>query len=378
MIAAVNPEIIIWARERAGLSTQEVADKVKRPLVEVQMWEDGTTVPSYTMLESLAYRHFKIPLAVFFFPEPPEVDDPVGSFRRLPDDEFDRLSPDTRKKIRLAQAYQDSLAELLPPRREQLIHARYGATPSTLPSLAAEVRGHLGVSIATQFSFLSTDSAFKAWRHALELIGIFTFKDSFEDRFISGFCLLSSICPIIMVNNSNAFSRQIFTLAHELGHILLGVYGVTDADESYIELMSEKDRRAEIACNRFAADLVVPLSAFRNAIGKLSPEDPQVINQLASKFSVSREVVLRRLLDDGRIDEDEYERRAVEWNREYLRQKQKTTGGNWYMTRLSYLGESYTRLALDRHRQGAITTPELAGHLNVKARNIGKLREYLG
>lgn len=378
MIVAVNPEIIKWARKRTGLSAQELADKVKRPLAEVQRWEDGTAVPSYTTLETLAYRHFKIPLAVFFFPEPPEVDDPVGNFRRLPDSEFYKLSSDTREKIRMAQAYQDSLAELLPSGGEQPVHARYSATPSTLPALAADVRSYLGLSIGKQFSFRNTDRAFKAWRHALELGGIFTFKDSFDDRFISGFCLLSNICPIIMVNNSNAFSRQIFTLAHELGHILLSVYGITDVDEDYIDLMSEKDRRAEIACNRFAAELLVPLRAFRNAIGKLSPENPQVISQLASRFSVSREVILRRLLDDGRIDEDEYARRASEWNRDYMRRSRETTGGNWYLTRLSYLGEGYTRLAFDRHRQGVISTTELAGHLNVKARNIGKLREHLG
>jgi len=377
MIAAVNPEIIIWARKRTGLSIQELADKVKRPLTEIQRWEDGTTIPSYTTLEALAYRHFKIPLAVFFFPEPPEVDDPVGSFRRLPDSEFDKLSSDTREKIRLAQTYQDSLAELLPSSGEKPIYTRYRATPSTLPSLAEDVRSYLGVSIGRQFSFRSTDAAFKAWRHALEHRGIFTFKDSLDDRFISGFCLLSNICPIIMVNNSNAFSRQIFTLAHELGHILLGVYGITDVDEDYIDFMSEKDRRAEIACNRFAADLLVPLRAFRNELGNLSPADPQVVNQLARRFSVSREVVLRRLLDDGRIDEDEYAKRASEWNRDYMRRRPETPGGNWYLTRLSYLGEGYTRLAFDHHQQGTISTSELAGHLNVKARNIAKLREHL-
>ena len=72
----MNPAILRWARERNGLSIDELAKKVKREPDEVRMWEDGTLVPSYACLEELAYRHLKIPLAVFYFPEPPPLDNP--------------------------------------------------------------------------------------------------------------------------------------------------------------------------------------------------------------------------------------------------------------------------------------------------------------
>lgn len=378
MIASVNPRIITWARERSGLSIEDLASKVKRDPSEVTRWESGHAFPSYGMLEALAYRHLKIPLALFFFPEPPSVDDPVGKFRRLPEFELKRLSSDTRLKIRLAQGYQESLDELLPPEFAPSIHALFRVTASSLPTVASDLRKNLHISLEQQFSFRTSEAALKAWRHALETLGIFAFKDSFQDRFISGFCLLSRRCPIIMLNNSNSFTRQIFTVAHELGHILLGIHGVTDIDETYLDFMSTSDRRAETACNRFAAELLVPLSAFQREVRGLNPKNDSIISDLAERFAVSREVILRRCIDAGLVDADYYRSKVSEWNQDYLRRKPKTPGGDWYLTQLSYLGEGFTRLAFDRYGRGEIGIAQLASHLNVKARNIRNLRSYLG
>ncbi|MRS02646.1 ImmA/IrrE family metallo-endopeptidase, partial [bacterium] len=226
MITAVNPAIIQWARERSGLSLDDLAFLMKRDPDELQQWEDGKLAPSYTTLEDLAYRHFKIPLALFFFPVPPDIDDPTGKFRRLPECELERFSPDTIQKIRSAQAYQDSLEELfVESQTERMIHHDINPIEFTLENLAAKVRKYIGITFKQQFNFRSSNQAFKSWRHALEEAGVFTFKDSFKDRFLSGFCLVHEQYPIIMVNNSNSFTRQIFTLLHELGHILYGVNG---------------------------------------------------------------------------------------------------------------------------------------------------------
>ena len=54
-----------------GLTIEGLATSMKRDPDELCMWESGGKTPSYTSLEELAYRHFHIPLAVFFFSEPP-------------------------------------------------------------------------------------------------------------------------------------------------------------------------------------------------------------------------------------------------------------------------------------------------------------------
>jgi Zn-dependent peptidase ImmA (M78 family)/transcriptional regulator with XRE-family HTH domain len=378
MITAVNPTIIQWARERSGLSLDDLARLLKRDPDELHQWENGESAPSYTTLEDLAYRHFKIPIAVFFFPAPPDVDDPKGSFRRLPEHELERFSRDTIQKIRFAQAYQDSLEDFFidsPP--ERMIHHDISPQGSSLEVLSGKVRKYLGISYKQQFAFRSNDQAFKAWRHALEEAGVFAFKDSFKDRYLSGFCLIHDQFPIIMVNNSNSFTRQIFTLMHELGHILYGVNGVTDIDESYIEYLERDEKHIEIQCNRFAAEVLVPGIKFEADIPFFEEEGEEAISDLAYKYSVSREVILRRLLDFNIIDKEHYAIQTAKLNKDYLRSKKETSGGNWYLTKIAYLGEGFVQTAFSNYQKGRFDKATLANHLNVKAKNLNKFESYL-
>ena len=378
MITAINPAIIQWARERSGLSIDDLARMMRREPEELLKWEKGESAPSYTALEELAYRHFKIPLAVFFFPYPPDVDDPKGNFRRLPEYELERFSPDTIQKIRIAQAYQDSLEEFfmeLP--LERSIHIDLNPRKYSIETLASEIRKYIGISLTKQFDFRSNDQAFKAWRHSLEETGVFTFKDSFKDQFLSGFCLIHDQYPVIMVNNSNSFTRQIFTLMHELGHILYGVNGVTKIDESYLEYLDKNDQKIEIQCNRFAAEVLVPAKTFQSDISLYERDGKQAISELANKYSVSREVILRRLLDFNIIDNDYYADQSEEWNKDYLRSKKEASGGNWYLTKIAYIGEGFAQTAFHSYRQGRFDKSTLSTHLNVKAKNLKKFESYL-
>lgn len=377
-ITAINPAILQWARQRSGLSLEDLAELMNRDSEEIEEWENGESAPSYKLLEDLAYRHLKIPLAIFFFPSPPDVDDPKGKFRRLPEYELERFSTDTIQKIHLAQGYQASLEELfmgLTPERS--IHKELNSSSYSLEVLAAKARRIIGISLKQQFSFRSNNEAFKAWRHALENVGVFTFKDSFKDNFLSGFCIVHDHYPIIMVNNSNSFTRQTFTLMHELGHILYGVNGITDIDEYYIRFLDRKDQIIEIKCNRFAAEMLVPIKQFEKEISFFQEGGEDAIPILANKYSVSREVILRRLLDLNQIEESYYVSQSEEWNNDYLRSKKGVSGGNWYLTKIAYLGEGFVQTAFNNYRQGKIDIATLASHLNVKAKNLKKFESYL-
>lgn len=372
----INPKILSWARHRSSISIEELARAMKEDPGVIEAWESGAKSPSYAALEELAYKHLNLPLAVFYFPEPPKIDEVQNKFRRLPASELARLSPDTFEKIWLGMSYQESLREIGPTGQDFSLHRELiGRRPSVV-SVATKVRSALGVSIAQQFGFGSSGTAFKAWRFSLEKRGIFSFKDSFHDKFISGFCLLDDQYPIIFINNSNAFSRQVFTLIHELGHILIGVHGVTDVDERFLEDMSEVDRNLEVWCNAFAAEFLVPSQSFRNDAALYQQDGESAIQQIAKKYSVSREVILRRLLDLGLVSSEYYEQKSREWNRDYLRTR-KSPGGNYYLTKISYLGEGYTRSAFLRYKQGRFDQIELANHLNMNSRNLSRLESNL-
>src|SRR2546427_5395405 len=111
-VAGINPNVLVWARERSGHSIEDVAASFKKDAKEIESWERGETAPTYVQLEKLAYVLYKRPLALFFFPDVPAEENPEKSFRTLPDSEIEDLAPDTHHKIREARAMQISLAEL--------------------------------------------------------------------------------------------------------------------------------------------------------------------------------------------------------------------------------------------------------------------------
>lgn len=70
-VTGVQPSVLRWARESAGLTVEAVAQKLDRAASDIESWEGGTSAPTYPQLEKLAYEVYKRPLAVFFFPSPP-------------------------------------------------------------------------------------------------------------------------------------------------------------------------------------------------------------------------------------------------------------------------------------------------------------------
>ncbi|MCK4527761.1 hypothetical protein KAW18_10360, partial [candidate division WOR-3 bacterium] len=183
----VNPDIMRWARETAGYSIEDVVDKIKRKRVTakvVQDWENGNASPSYSQLEKLAYKIFKRPLALFFFPEPPEEETPLQSFRTLPRQEIDLIEPTMLYLIRKAMALRENLTELYdnvnPAKQKIFIDFEFKSSDS-VSNMAKDVRKYLGSSLDEQYALKSNENALKYWRNLLEEHGIFIFKDAFKD-----------------------------------------------------------------------------------------------------------------------------------------------------------------------------------------------------
>jgi transcriptional regulator with XRE-family HTH domain len=156
----INRALVTWARERAGVTLEEAAQKFRN----IAAWEDGSGMPTYPQLESMA-DEFKLPIAVFFFPEPPETPPIRESFRTLPDTEFDSMPKTIRLLLHKAKALQINLAELTQGRNPASrfivndLRFRSSVTPDVM---AARVREYLGVSLDAQFAWRDDDAALKA------------------------------------------------------------------------------------------------------------------------------------------------------------------------------------------------------------------------
>lgn len=359
----ITSAILTWARLRAGYSLEDAAKDFK----DIVEWEAGNSFPSYPQLERLAEK-FKIPVAVFFFPEPPSVPPIDETFRTLPEQQLTEIPRRIRLLLRKAKALQLNLSDLNQGRNpsQRLITRDLTFNPNVqVAAMAQGVRDYLGVSLDQQQSWEDVDTALDAWRRALGAVGIFVFKDAFKVEEYSGFCLYDDQFPIIYINNTTAKTRQIFTYFHELAHLLFHTSGIDTLGDEYIDNLFGDARRIEVICNRFASAFLVPEAAFEAALaGRAASE--QIAAELAATFHVSREFIYRKFLDRGQISEQTYGRAAKRW----AAQTKRASGGDYYNTQIAYLGPEYIRLALSRHYQNYISDIQLADYLNIAPKNL--------
>lgn len=380
-VTNMNPEILVWARERAGWEAEEVANKIGRSPETILAWESGESAPTYIQLEKLAYKVYKRPIAIFFFQEPPDEPAPSQSFRTLPEFELEEMGPDTLYATRQAQAMQISLSELndgVNPSQSPIFVELEATANSDLTRLAAEVREYLEISLVDQKKFRNIDIALKTWRDAIQECGVFVFKRSIKQKSVSGFCFWDKNFPIIYLNNSTAKSRQIFTLLHELAHILLQTSGVTKSDDSYIRSLEGEARAIEVFCNKFAAEFLVPASDFESCLQNAT-FDEEFFQNIASQYKVSRQVILRKVLDRRLVSEDFYEQMSTRWKEEYREweeQRRGTGRGDYYATQASYLGQKYLDLVFTKYHQGKLSVGQLAEFLNVKVSKVARLEDF--
>ena len=187
----VTPEIVTWARERAGYKLEE--SSAKSSFRKIAEWESGSLGPTYRQLEDLA-KTLGLPMAVFSFPEPPDLPPIEKTFRTLGSAQFNEIPPSVRLLMHKARAFQLGLAELnggSNPAQRLIIRDLRLEQNESLQSGAARIREFLGVSLVQQFDWQNEDIALKAWRSALYGVGVAVFKDAQKNSAASAFSTMS-------------------------------------------------------------------------------------------------------------------------------------------------------------------------------------------
>lgn len=397
-ITGMNPAIIKWARERSGYSLEAAAAFVKKDVETLSDWESGGSAPTYVQLEKLADK-YKRPVAIFFFPEPPEEPDIAGNLARQ-SSENTPISPRMHSLLRQAYARQISLMELnlgVNPMRKKIFRELQAQPDDVASELARKTRAYMDVSIDTQLGWRNTKAALENWRDIVDREGIFVFKAAFRDDSVDGFCIAHEEFPVIYLNNSSPLVRQIFSLFHELAHLLLGENGMTRGD--FI-----RGGDIEDFCNQFAAEFLVPDLDLDTRL-TFPIYDDDAIETLANRYKVSRPIILLKLVNRGILTQEDYAQKIEGWTAErgtYERKKSagethilmssgpepsfhklknvnaKTSGGQrYYKTRATYLGYRFMELAFSKYHQGQCSIEQLAEHLDVKVEDLPELENNL-
>ena len=188
--------------------------------------------------------------------------------------------------------------------------------------------------------------------------------------------------PAIAINGKDIVQAKLFTLVHELVHVLLGASALCDLEIDFNQ-NSTSTGRIEKYCNAVAAATTMPAEAVLNEelVAGATPRTiwgDKDLFHLAGRFGVSAEAMLLRLVTLNRTSWYFYLQRRSSVQRRYSETHGgKSSFGNYYRQKVRDLGRGYITAVINAHRRDAITTTDLLRYLDIKLKNLPSLYESL-
>lgn len=360
----VQPELIRWARERAGYGVDALAGRFRK----LEAWERGDVQPTLKQLEAFA-KATHTPVGFLFLPEPPEERIPIPDFRTVANAHIGHPSPELLDTIYLCQQRQDWYREFARSMHEAALDFVGSARPGDdVVATAATLRHALGLDLEERRRLGTWTDALRRFIEQADALGVLVMvsgvvgsnnRRTLDPQEFRGFALADPLAPLIFVNGADTKAAQMFTLAHELAHLWLGESGVSDA-----ELRVTPDRAVERWCNQVAAELLVPLAAIREAIDA-GASLPDELNRLTRRFKVSTLVILRRLHDAGRLSRDQFWS-VYDEELQRLRAVPKGSGGDFYLTLGARVSKRFARALVASTLEGRTGYTETFRMLGLK------------
>lgn len=255
-------------------------------------------------------------------------------------------------------------------------------------SYANCIRDHFSIDISKQYRFNSLRQFYLYLRNQIEDRGVFVQGFSgVPVETARGFSIYEQSLPVIGINDEDRTPAKSFTLIHELVHLMKRESSMCN---DMINRVSTK--KEEIFCNAVAGELLVPQKELVHSMESLNPEaglDLLVIATIAKKFCVSREVVIRRLLDLGIIGVDDYDLYYNQINLELeqskaeqklLRESGKKLGyRNVSQEIINKTSSRICNILYHGYTEEYFSKRDIAAHLGIAQKHINKfLQEVVG
>ena len=381
--APVNPGLLRWARERAGVAQGDLAAKFKK----LPEWEDGQTQPTLKQAEAFA-RALHVPVGYLFLSEPPEEAIPIPDFRTFAGHAVTRPSPNLLDTIYACQErqswYRDFSRVTGEPDLGFVGSASVNKSPGTV---AARMRETLGFDLAVRRECSTWADALRLFIRQADAAGVLVMVSGIvmsntsrrlDPTEFRGFALCDPLAPLIFVNGKDTKAAQMFTLAHELAHIWLGASALSNLGAA----SNNGFCREEMWCNAVAAELLVPLDALQSELRRNEPL-PDALSRLARTFKVSTLVILRRLLDAGWLTRERFDTAWAQENERLRKLVQAGNGGgDFYRTTVARVGRRFARALVVSTLEGQTLYRDAFRMLGVKKtktfNNLGREAGVMG
>jgi Zn-dependent peptidase ImmA (M78 family) len=372
----INNLVLIWARESLAITRNQVYEKTGISYKRIVQLEDGEKRPTLNELKEFS-KVYKRTIATLLLSEPPE-EKPLPTDRRTIDSkDIESFHEKTIMAVRKARALANSFLELRQELGIIIPKFSFSASINDSPqSIAIKIRKLLNLDEIREIT--NINYALEAYIEKVELFGITVFQLSLTQDKLRGFSIVDDIIPIIGIKRGGeAPTSKIFTLFHELGHILLNEAGLCD-------LMEMTNIEIEKWCNAFAAEVLIPSSMLLQMETVI--EQKKRGEKLWSKndlitlgiyFHVGPLAILRSLLENKLTTANFYKEKHQAWNRPQFGRAKHPEGRNIAKETIKEKGRTYISLAFSAFDQNRIDLKDLSDFLGVRLSYISKTRQLL-
>lgn len=384
----VNPHILEWARESAGLSVEEAAQKLgfkdsdKATAEEkLQKYEGGEKEPSRNLISKMA-KHYKRPLITFYMANLPRKGNRGEDFRTLPDVLDIKQDANVDALIRDIRARQKLVRELVEEDSDYQNMAFVNSLDmkNGVKAVAQCVIESLKFEIDAFRANKDYSGAFSYARQCTESAGVFVLlmgnlgshHTNIDLKAFRGFALADEKAPFIVINDNDHKGAWTFTLFHELAHIILGKTGVTN-------VTSVND--VEKFCNAVAAEILLPKADLEklHVNTSLAVKDVKsAISLYSGQYKISNTMIAYSLFLEGKITQKTWNDLRGLFRAEFLKSKKDraekdTSGPSYYVVRRHRIGDALIKFISQNLEGGDITSVKAAKVLGVKPQNLEKL-----
>lgn len=286
----IHPEVLHWALSRSELSPQEL----EKQFPKLAAWKSGTSKPTLSQARKLA-KATHLPLGRLLLDEPTPEEFTIPDFRTIRNQKVSVVGANLREVIQTAEQrlswYTEYAAEagIEPP-------AILGIVPTSFtPDQAAEaIRKELGWDPT---GYPKGQDKVADLVNRMEDCGLLVMRNSIVGNATNrrldvhefrGFTLRNQAFALVFLNTSDSKTAQLFSLAHELGHVAQATPGLS-GDQG-------NENAVEQWCNKFAAALLLPEVIIRQ-LSFTADHLEQQLADTAPQFGVSREALLWRLVE---------------------------------------------------------------------------------
>jgi len=395
----INPGILTWARETAGLSLEDAANRLGitssaaiSAVEKLEALEKGEQFPTRNQLDKFA-SVYRRPLITFYMRQPPQRGARGEDFRTLPFDVPPRENAMLDALLRDIRARQEMVKSLLEDEEETKPLGFVGSASieDGVQTVVDSISRTLDLPKGARGRNGSADDLFRELRYRTEQAGVFVLlvgdlghhTSVISESVFRGFAIADPIAPFVVINDQDARAARSFTLMHELAHIWLGQTGVSGTpDQADGETPTA---RIEQFCNDVAGEILLPSYAFDVKPDELATNDKQsasaYVRRIADLWRVSEPMVAYRLRRLHWITGPVYRSLnadyAARWHASKIKDKDKNKesegGPSYYTVKQFKLGNALIDVVRRTLRNNELTYTKAAKVLGVKPSSVEPL-----